>query len=64
MAARAQDSVDAASGLVSAMPGILVMVLGAAIAKRQMPGLDAIHARREDARRRVSLYRETERVVL
>lgn len=51
------------AGLVVALPGVLVMRLGAAIAKRQTPVLDAIHARREDARRRVRLYRgETERL--
>ncbi|MEA3191760.1 MAG: hypothetical protein QOD26_93 [Betaproteobacteria bacterium] len=51
------------AGLVFAIPGVLVMVLGAAIAKRQVPVRDAIHARHEDARRRVRLYRgETERL--
>lgn len=51
------------AGLVAALPGVLVMVLGAAIAKRQVPVLDAIHARQEDARRRLRLYRgEAERV--
>lgn len=49
-------------GLVFALPGILVMVLGAAIANSQTPALHAMRARREDARRRVPLYRgETER---
>lgn len=49
-------------GLVFALPGILVMALGAALAKRQMPALHAMHARKEDARRRVPLYRQMERV--
>lgn len=50
------------AGLLFALPGIVVMMLGAAIAKRQMPALEAINARREDARRRVPLYRDTERL--
>jgi len=50
------------AGLVFALPGILVMMLGAIIAKRQSPALQAMHARKEDARRRVPLYREMERV--
>jgi len=50
------------AGLVFAVPGVLVMRLGAAIAKRQAPALDAMHARKQDARRRVPLYRQTERV--
>jgi hypothetical protein len=45
------------AGLVFALPGLLVMTLGAAIAKRQMPVLHANRARKDDARRRVPLYR-------
>lgn len=45
------------AGLVFALPGILVMGLGAAIAKSQAPVLHANRARNEDARRRVPQYR-------
>ncbi|HXU42771.1 MAG TPA: hypothetical protein VN675_10635 [Burkholderiales bacterium] len=50
------------AGLAFAVPGVLVMMLGAGIAQRQAPALHAMHARKEDARRRVPLYRQMERV--
>ena len=45
------------AGLLYALPGLGVMLLGAAIARRQAPVLDAMQARRADARRRVQQYR-------
>jgi len=43
-------------GLVFAVSGIAVMVLGATLAKQQKPVFDAMRLRRQDARRRAPLY--------
>jgi uncharacterized membrane protein YfcA len=50
------------AGLVFAVPGILVMVLGAAIVRRQRPVFEAMDARRQDALRRVRQYQPAERI--
>lgn len=50
------------TGLVFALAGLGLMVLGAAIARSQRPALDALQARRRDARRRRQQYGPRERV--
>lgn len=50
------------AGVAFAIAGLALMLLGAAIARRQQPIFDAMQARREDARRRAHLYGATERV--
>ena len=50
------------AGLVFALSGMAVMALGAAIAQRQRPLLEAMRARKEDARRRRRQYGPAERI--
>ena len=50
------------AGLVFALPGILVMALGAVIVRRQRPVFEAMDARRQDALRRVRQYQPAERI--
>lgn len=50
-------SASAISGLAFALPGLLVMLLGALLAGRGRATLDAHRMRKEDARRRVQHYR-------
>jgi hypothetical protein len=50
------------SGLLFALPGLAAMLLGAAIVRWQQPALDAMQARREDARRRRREYGTDERI--
>lgn len=50
------------SGLVFALFGVVLMMLGAAIAQRQRPFLQAMRAKREDARRRRRQYAPAERI--
>jgi hypothetical protein len=50
------------SGLLFALPGLAVMLLGAAIIRGQQPALDAMRQRKEDARRRMSQYGPSERI--
>lgn len=45
------------AGLAFAALGFLVMLLGAAIAKRQAPALEAARRKRQDALRRAQQYR-------
>jgi hypothetical protein len=45
------------TGLVIALPGVVLMALGAWIAQRQKPALEAGRQRREDALRRARHYR-------
>ncbi len=49
-------------GLIFALPGLILMYLGAAIARRQETVFDAEQARRRDAQRRVRQYGPSERV--
>ena len=50
------------AGLVFALPGFAVMMLGAFVARRQDPVFDALQARNRDARRRVRQYSSSERI--
>jgi hypothetical protein len=49
-------------GLIFALPGLILMYLGAAIARRQEPVFDAEQARRRDAQRRLRQYSPSERI--
>ena len=49
-------------GLVFALPGLVLMYLGAAIADRQKLLLDAAQARRREAQRRMRQYGSGERI--
>jgi hypothetical protein len=49
-------------GLLFALPGLVAMLLGAAIARSQRPALDAVKARKQDARRRRQQYGPSERI--
>lgn len=50
------------AGLIFAVAGIGVMSLGATLARRQRPVLDALQARKRDARRRRVQYGPAERI--
>jgi len=50
------------AGLVYALPGLAIMYIGAAIARRQDSARDAASARQADARRRAHLYGGPERI--
>jgi hypothetical protein len=50
------------AGVAFALAGLAVMLLGAAILRRQRPLFDAVRARKQDARRRAHLYGGMERL--
>ena len=50
------------AGVAFALAGLIVMLLGAAIVRRQRPVFDAVRARRQDAQRRVRQYEPANRI--
>jgi uncharacterized membrane protein YfcA len=50
------------AGLLFALPGLLAMLLGAALARSQRRALDAVDARKQDALRRRQQYGPVERI--
>lgn len=50
------------AGVAFALAGLVVMLLGAAIVRRQRPVFEAMDARRQDALRRVRQYEPANRI--
>jgi hypothetical protein len=50
------------AGVAFALAGLAVMLLGAAIVRRQRPVFEAMHAHRQDALRRVRQYGPADRI--
>jgi hypothetical protein len=50
------------AAVVFALAGLIVMLLGAAIVRRQRPVFEAMRARRQDALRRVRQYEPADRI--